>query len=295
MTFIKDKSKVANILTFDLEEWFHILDLPEPVRKSEWDSLPSHAEKGLNLFLDLLLENNITCTFFIVGWIAEKHPEIVRKISSFNYEIASHGYYHELIDSLRPDHFREDIGRAKKVLEDITGSEIKGYRGPGFSITHKNQWAFDIIAEEGFQYDSSLFPGHHSHGGISGLPIKPFILHTSNGQRIEEYPVTLINIANFRIAFSGGGYFRLFPGFFISACIKWLNRKNIPVLSYFHPRDLDANLPRLPMPLKRKFKCYINISRSTAKLEKILKSHTFSSISDWRKYSKNSLPLFSIR
>ena len=291
---MKNIQNITNILTFDLEEWFHILDLPQPVGKSEWDRMPSHAEKGLDLFLDILSRNNITCTFFVLGWVADKHPDFVRKLNSLNHEIASHGYFHEMISNLNPDLFRKDIRRSKKTLEDLSGKEIKGYRGPGFSITSKNQWALDIIAEEGFQYDATLYPGHHGHGGIPGLPIRPFIIQTENDHRIEEYPVTLINIANYRFAFSGGGYFRLFPKVIISQYIKMLNRKGIPVLSYLHPRDMDYKAPQLPMPRIRRFKCYINVSGSVKKLDKLLQKHSFGSIENWRKSNKDTLKVYNL-
>jgi len=288
---LKNNQKISNILTFDLEEWFHILELPEPVQQSEWSSLPSGAEVGLELFLELLYQNNITCTFFVLGWLADKHPDLVRRISSLNHEIASHGYMHEIIRDIGADRFREDIRRSKKLLEDLTGKQVKGYRGPGFSITLENPWALEIIAEEGFEYDATLYPGHHGHGGIPGLPIKPFILYINKDHRIEEYPVTLINIAKYRVAFAGGGYFRLFPSFFISRCFGRLNRKGIPVLSYFHSRDLDPTIPKLSMPLYRKFKCYVNVSGSIKKLEKLFKSNSFCSIEEWRSLNFDRLPV----
>jgi len=291
---LKTNHKINNILTFDLEEWFHILELPQPVRKSEWNSLPSSAEVGLDLFLDLLYQQNIKCTFFVLGWLADKHPDLVRRISSLNHEVASHGYLHELIRDVGADRFREDIRRSKNLLEDITGKEVKGYRGPGFSITLENPWALEVIAEEGFGYDATLYPGHHGHGGIPGLPIRPFILHINNDYQIEEFPVTLINIAKYRVAFSGGGYFRLFPSFFISRCFRWLNRKGIPVLSYFHSRDLDPTIPKLSMPLIRKFKCYVNVSKSIKKLEKLFRDNPFCSIEEWRSLNTDPLPVISL-
>ncbi|MFV9645407.1 MAG: polysaccharide deacetylase family protein, partial [Desulfobacterales bacterium] len=215
-----------------MEEWFHILDLPKSAYNSDWNNYPSRAEIGLDRFLDILSHFNISCTFFILGWVAEKHPNLVRKIDSFGHEIASHGYGHELIYRLGPDRFRQDIRKAKRILEDLTGNEIQGYRGPGFSITTENTWAFDVIAEEGFRYDATLYPGKHAHGGMPGMPGKPFLLLTLEGNKIEEYPVTLMNIAGYRLAFAGGGYFRLFPFVFISQCIKWLNRRGTPAMSY---------------------------------------------------------------
>jgi len=292
---MKQKTGKYNFITFDLEEWFHILDLPKSAYNSDWNNYPSRAEIGLDRFLDILSHFNISCTFFILGWVAEKHPNLVRKIDSFGHEIASHGYGHELIYRLGRDRFRQDIRKAKRILEDLTGNEIQGYRGPGFSITTENTWAFDVIAEEGFRYDATLYPGKHAHGGMPGMPGKPFLLLTLEGNKIEEYPVTLMNIAGYRLAFAGGGYFRLFPVVFISQCIKWLNRRGTPAMSYLHPRDLDPGVPSLPMSWKRRFKCYVNLSRSCNKLEKMLRIHPFGSIRDWRDGRDGPLPVFSMK
>ncbi len=179
-----------NFLTFDIEDWFHILDIPESASGMDWDSLPSRVEFGLDRILALLSSHGVTGTFFVLGWMAEKKPEIVHRIYSAGHEIASHGYTHELIHNLGPEKFREDIRHAKIFLEDLIGTDVKGFRGPGFSISPGNVWAFDIISEEGFHYDSTLFPGKHGHGGISGLSPFPFNLITRGGRQIEEYPIS---------------------------------------------------------------------------------------------------------
>jgi len=249
----------------------------------------------VNQFLELLSSQNISCTFFILGWVAQKNPFLVRKIKSFGHEIASHGNCHELIYEIGPEKFREDIRTSKNILEDLIDDEVQGYRGPGFSITRENAWAFDIIAEEGFQYDATLFPGGHGHGGIAGLPCQPFNLVTMGSQQIEEYPVTVLNIAGYRFAFSGGGYFRLFPLVFISYCIKLFNGRGIPVMSYIHPRDFDPDAPLLPMSWKRKLKSYVNIAHSFDKLKKLLNTHYFGSIQDWRNSQDGNLPVFSLK
>lgn len=284
------KHEMKNILTFDLEEWFHILGLPNSASINDWDRLQQSAEVGLTKFLDLLSRCRVTCTFFVLGWVAEKRPDLIRKIHQLGHEIASHGFHHQLIYEIGPAKFREDIRRSKRYLEDLTGEQIKGYRGPGFSITRENVWAFDIISEEGFSYDATIYPGKHGHGGISGLPIEPFILRTRAGNEIEEYPSTLISLAGYRFAFAGGGYFRLFPESIITKLIRHFNRKCVPVMIYLHPRDLDPNTPRLEMPAKRRFKCYVNLSRSEEKLDKLLDKCAFTSIRDWKNSKTGDLP-----
>ncbi len=284
-----------NFLTFDVEDWFHVLDVPESTYSSGWDSLPSRVEMGVERFMEILSHYNISCTFFILGWIAERYPGIVSKIHASGHEIGSHGYGHELIHAVGVKRFRQDIRRCKSTLEDLIGAEVQGYRGPGFSITKRNLWAFDIIAEEGFRYDATLYPGTHGHGGIPRLPITPFTVTTLNELEIEEYPCTLFNLAGYRVAFSGGGYFRLFPHALISRTITRLNSQGIPVMTYLHPRDLDPDAPRLQMSWKRMFKCYVNVSKTHDKLNKIIQNHQFGSIRDWRNRNQKSLPHVDLR
>jgi polysaccharide deacetylase family protein (PEP-CTERM system associated) len=273
---------MKNIITFDLEEWYHILDIPYPLEYSFGPKISFHTQNSLEKILDLLSIHGVTCTFFVLGKLAENNPEIVSKIHSAHHEIASHGYNHDLITSLNPDQFRSDIRRSKNILEDITGKPVLGYRGPGFSITAKNLWAFDVIAEEGYAYDATTYPGYHGHGGLPGMPVAPFILKTEKGGELEEYPVTLFNLMITKTAFAGGGYFRLFPYILISSFYKLMNRKNIPVTSYFHARDFDPNVPRVPMPIHRRFKCYVNLKKTYPKLAKIIKKYPSCSIRDWK-------------
>ncbi|MGA2109342.1 MAG: XrtA system polysaccharide deacetylase [Syntrophorhabdales bacterium] len=289
------QSQGLNILSVDLEDWFHILDLhksqPAP---SAWDSFPSRLELITDRILELLSEQNVCATFFVLGWIAEKYPAIVKKIDFFGHEVACHGHEHALIYHQTPEQFRKDIRRAKRLLQDMTGKSVTGYRGPGFSITRDNLWAFDIIAEEGFSYDATLYPGKHAHGGIPGLPSTPFCLVTRSGHRIEEFPATILALGGRRTAFSGGGYFRLCPLVIMTRLIAAFNRKGAPVMMYLHPRDLDSQTPRLPMSLKRRFKCYVNVSRSFNKLRLVLERHAFGSIRDWPNRQKEKMPTISL-
>ena len=272
-----------NLLTFDLEDWFHILDLKDrqPL-PSEWHTFTSRLELNTERILAILDERKIHATFFVLGWIADKYPAVVRKIDALGHEVACHGYGHELISGMTRDHFRDDLRRAKGILEDVTGKPVDGYRGPGFSITLENLWAFDIIAEEGFGYDATLYPGEHGHGGVRGLPSEPFRMHTLDGHTMDEFPVTILAFAKFSVAFSGGGYFRLCPLPILTRLISMLNERGKPVMIYLHPRDLDAETPRMSMPFKRRFKCYVNVSGSIKKLKCILDRHAFCAIRDWR-------------
>jgi len=287
---------VCNFLTIDLEDWFHILDLSGPnLMAQNRDKVPSNLEPNTEKILGLLSEHRVRATFFILGCVAEKYPALIRKIDSFGHEIACHGYGHDLIYDLTAQQFREDLHRAKNVLEGITGKSVNGYRGPGFSITPKNLWAFDIIAEEGFCYDTTVYPGIHSHGGIPFLPSAPFTLVTLDGHSIDEFPASVLNVGRYRIAFSGGGYFRLFPFFAMTRLISSFNNEGMPVMTYLHPRDLDPQTPRLSMPLKRRFKCYVNVSRSFEKLRRLLANHRFESVKDWQIDRTEPLPIVALQ
>lgn len=285
---------VKNILTFDLEEWHHILDLPDCPGFTCDGPISASTEKSLAKFLDMLGHLNITCTFFILGMIARNNPEIVLRIRNAGHEIASHGFNHELITSISHIRFKEDIKLAKDTIEQITGERIEGYRGPGFSITPHNLWALDEIAEAGYVYDATIYPGKHGHGGIPGLPVSPFVLKTPRGAMLEEYPVTVADLVFFKTAFAGGGYFRLFPYWLVSNLYRKMNGKNVPVNSYFHARDFDPDVPRVPMPLHRRFKCYVNLKSTYKKLHMVLQNHHSCSIRDWRKEG-NFLPAVQIQ
>jgi len=281
-------------MTFDLEEWFHILDLPVGIRRlGQWPA-PSRIEKIVPELLEMLSELGVLATFFVLGQVGEKHPDIIKQIAYLGHEVASHGYSHELIYEVGPHRFREDIRRGKAIVEDLIGCQVIGYRGPGFSITLNNLWALDIIVEEGFRYDATLYPGIHAHGGIPGLPSAPFTLMTLDGHLLDEFPVSVFSLGKLRCAFSGGGYFRLFPFPVITQLIKSFNKRGKPVMFYIHPRDLDAETPRLPMPFSRRFKCYVNISGAHGKLVKILHRHAFCSVREWRTNNTNHISTLSL-
>jgi polysaccharide deacetylase family protein (PEP-CTERM system associated) len=285
--------KVLNFLTIDFEEWFHILDLPGRTDGVEIYGA-SRIEENVDRLLGLFSRQGVLATFFALGVVAEKHPQVLKRVASMGHELASHGYSHELIDRIGPDKFRKDIRRGKAIIEDLVGRKVEGYRGPGFSIMAHNAWAFDIICEEGFTYDATLYPGIHAHGGIPGLPSEPFTLVTLGGHRIEEFPATVLALGRHRVAFSGGGYFRLCPFVMLTRLIAASNRKGVPVMMYLHPRDIDSKTPRLPMSLKRRFKCYVNVSRSFTKLRLVLERHAFGSIRDWPNGQKEKMRVISL-
>lgn len=271
------------ILTFDIEEWFHCDFISD---SSTWANYEVRIHRNTDLILDALENQKIIGTFFILGWIAEKYPEVVRKIISSGHEIACHSYMHELVSGMDYKLFRKDTERSINLLEDITGSKIKTYRAPGFSITEKNTWAFKVLAELGFENDCSVFPANHDYGGFPSFgACVPSIIEI-DGYQLKEFPMNSVSFLNRQIVFSGGGYFRLFP----FSLIHYLTNRSDYVMSYFHPRDFDFNQPRLShLPFQRRLKSYVGLKNAFPKFLKWIAYNKVISISeaskqiDWTK------------
>lgn len=274
------------VLSFDLEEWFHILDIESLEDKSRWDDFEVRIHKNTERILELLQENGIKTTFFVLGWTAEKYPDLVRSIAEQGHEIGSHSRNHILVYKSSPREFREDLRVSIGVLQDLTQKKVRAYRAPGFSITKNTPWAFEILAEEGIEVDSSVFPASRGHGGMKDFPISsPFRIQV-NGLRIKEFPINVFKLGRFKIPFSGGGYFRILP----FPAILFLSNRSEYVLTYFHPRDFDPGQPLLKdLPLIRKLKSYGGLERSIKKFRYFLKRYPFVDLStaesmlDWGK------------
>jgi len=262
-------------LTFDLEDWFHILDNPKTANPEQWIEFPSRIEITLEPILKLCDRYDIKATFFCLGWIAEKYPHLIKRIYEKGHHIGTHGYAHQLVYKQTPEEFREDLRKSIDILESIVDISVKAYRAPGFSITSKNLWAFDILYEEGIRYDSSIFPALRSHGGMPGLKVQmPFKLVTPMGFELHEYPLSVVKLFGFYIPYSGGGYFRLLPRQLLAILFKNSEYQ----MTYFHPRDFDAKQPLIPgMTAFRRFKSYYGIRRCEGNLEFILKQNKFCS------------------
>lgn len=259
------------ILTFDIEDWFHILDVPKVNQICNWDAYESRIHKNVDRLLASVEKYNHSATFFCLGWIATRYPNIIRKISELGYEIASHGHMHQLVYEQTPNQFRNDVDRSVKSLEDIIGKKIKGFRAPGFSITSGMPWAFEALLELGIEYDSSVFPALRGHGGFARFgTARPAWIESSSG-RIKEFPINLSRLLWKSIVFSGGGYFRILPYWMIER----LTKKSDYVMTYFHPRDFDPCQPRLKLPIGRHFKSYFGLKSSHAKLERWLENYHF--------------------
>lgn len=247
------------ILTFDIEEWFHLLDHHSTKTENEWKHYEIRIHKNMDRILDVLDRTNTRATFLIVGWIAEKYPEIVRKIVDKGYEIGSHSHMHQLVYEQKPKDYEQDLERSIKTLEDVSGRKIRIYRSPGFSLTEKDKWAFEVMVKYGIEVDCSIFPAHHAHGGFPSIKQSVPCMLQYNGIEIKEFPINHINLLGKKVIFSGGGYFRLFP----YGVTKYLTAQSQYLMSYMHPRDFDYGQPMIEglSPL-RKFKSYVGLQHA---------------------------------
>ena len=275
---------MLNALTIDVEDYFQVSAFERHVRRDEWDHYPLRVEGNTSRILDMLDEFGVKATFFVLGWVAERCPNLVREINRRGHEIACHGYGHELIYRIGPDKFRKDVHRAKTVLEDISGEKVYGYRAPSYSITGKSLWALDILAEEGFSYDSSIFPIIHD---IYGIPGGKRFIHdiVTQGGNIKEFPISTFPLKigwwHYRMPIAGGGYLRLFPAPLIGRAINYINiRERQPTVVYFHPWEIDPNQPRIRARLKSRFRHYLNLDRMELKIRFLLNNIKFSPMRD---------------
>ena len=266
---------LANALSFDIEDWFHMVDVPAVADPATWERAPSLVESKTQLILEMLAEAEVRATFFVLGWVAEHHPRIVPQIAAAGHEIGAHSFWHGRVDQMSRGAFREDVSRALKILEDQSGAKVLGYRAPSFSITPGTEWALDELLDLGFVYDASLFPAPRGHGGYPCRQEPHAFDATPSGRPIRELPMSVMRWGSLKLPFSGGGYLRLLPEFLIRAGFRHFHRRGLPVVVYLHPRDFAVDCPRVPMPLSRKFKGYVGLKTTRRKLEMLLRSYRF--------------------
>ncbi len=269
-----------SIISVDVEDYFHVEAFSSVIQRAEWSGYESRVERNTNRILDLLDDCQVTATFFILGWVAEHYPRLVRTIAERGHEPACHSYWHRLIYKLAPGDFREDTLLAKNAIEQAAGVQIHGYRAPSFSITSRSAWALDVLAELGFRYDSSVFPVTHDVYGMPGAPRGPFCVETPCGP-IAEFPMATFRYRvgpNFPVA--GGGYLRMLPDWYTKTGVTRAWREGLPVVSYIHPWELDPEQPRLNAPWKSRLRHYTNLKDAEPRLRRLLAMDKFSSFRD---------------
>jgi polysaccharide deacetylase family protein (PEP-CTERM system associated) len=256
------------VLSVDVEDWFHILELPGAPDLAAWSRLPSRVENNFHRLLELFRHRGARVTCFFLGWIAERFPHLVREAAELGHEIASHGYAHTLAHTMTPQAFNEDVRRTKLLLEDLSGVPVSGFRAPGFSVTAAIPWFFPELEAAGYRYDSSVFPAARQHGGWIGADFAP---HRAPGtEALVEFPVSTLGIFGRRFCAFGGGYLRLLPDSLVVYLSRRVLAERRPVVFYVHPREIDPQQPRLPMSWPRRFKSYINLDTTERKLRRLL-------------------------
>jgi polysaccharide deacetylase family protein (PEP-CTERM system associated) len=262
---------VVNALSVDVEEYYHALVFQEGVGGAHGAGFPSRVEASVERVLALLADRDVRATFFVLGAVARAHPAVVRKIAGDGHEVGCHGDQHELVSRQTPEAFRADVRRAKRVVEDIIGQSVIGYRAPNFSIGRRERWAYDVLLDEGFRYDSSLYPIHHDRYGDPRAPRFPHTVHRRGGRTLLEFPIGTLRAGSVNLPIGGGGYFRLLPGRLIWWGIRTVNeREGRPIAFYFHPWELDPDQPRPPMPRRHRIRHYVGMRRAEAKLVRLL-------------------------
>jgi polysaccharide deacetylase family protein (PEP-CTERM system associated) len=272
-------SAVANALTIDVEEWFHVSLFRRFISTSEWGSLRSTVDTNIGVILRLLQSARVRGTFYVLGWVAERHPELVRAIKGQGHEVGSHGYSHTIIYEQSKAEFTVDVERSIRILSELTGDRIVDYRAPSYSITRESLWALDILLNLGIKYDSSIFPVKHDRYGIPCAPRFPFEIALGDGTLIE-FPLSTLRFFGNNVPIAGGAYLRLYPLWFIRRSIAKLNRMGIPVILYFHPWELDTDQPRQRVPLGTYVRHYGNIETMEHKLRILLREFCFKPVSE---------------
>lgn len=267
---------MVNALTIDVEDYFNVSGFESRIKFEDWGKFESRVEANTEKLLSILGEFDVKATFFVLGWIAEKYPKLVRQIQVEGHEIASHSYAHRLIYRQTEKEFREDLRRSKGLLEDITGARVTGYRAPSYSIVKDSLWALDILMEEGFLYDSSIFPIRRDRYGIPGGNRFSYMVYGKNGGSILEIPLSTVVILNSNIPVAGGGYMRLFPYRFVRWGLKRINEKEKqPAVIYFHPWEFDPDQPRLQGGLLSRFRHYVSLDKTEPCLKALLADFKF--------------------
>jgi polysaccharide deacetylase family protein (PEP-CTERM system associated) len=271
----ESNDEIVNVMSVDVEDYFHVSVFDGRVPRSEWDRMESRVAANTDRLLDIFDEFAVRSTFFVLGWVAERHPDLVRRIAERGHEIASHGYAHRLVYDQTPSTFREDVRRAKRLLEDATGRPVGGYRAPSYSITPRSLWALDVLIEEGYRYDASIFPIRHDRYGIPVSARHLYPIERPAGT-VMEVPGSTVRLGPLNLPVAGGGYFRILPYGWTHWGIARLNRlEREPAVFYLHPWEIDPDQPRLSAGWLGRFRHYRNLSETEHRLRSLLRDFRF--------------------
>jgi len=268
-----------NVMSVDVEDYYQVSAFAKSVATNEWEQHESRVVANTQRLLNLFEEKKVKATFFVLGWVAEREPELIKEIHKQGHEIASHGFSHQLIYNQSQQVFKEETIKSKKLLEDLIGEEVIGYRAASYSITKRNLWALDILQEAGFIYDSSIFPIRHDRYGIADAITVPHRLTTPNGSELIEFPLTTRRMGNLNIPVAGGGYFRLYPYFLTRYFLNGVNKKqNEQFVFYLHPWEVDPKQPRIEASWFSKFRHYNNLEKCESRLSHLMDDFNFTTM-----------------
>jgi polysaccharide deacetylase family protein (PEP-CTERM system associated) len=270
---------MLNALTIDVEDYFHVSGFDRCVSRKQWDDFAPRVVDSTRCVLDLLAAAGVRATFFVLGWVAERQPDLVRIVRAAGHEVGCHGYAHRLIYEQTPRQFRVDLRLARLVLENILGEKVSAYRAPSFSITRRSLWALDVLLEEGFLFDSSIYPTHHDRYGIPGTPLEPHTIERSGGT-IWEFPPPVWRVMKYPLPVGGGGYFRLYPYALTRRGLRAINAAGRPFVVYLHPWEFDPDQPRLRPGVLRAFRHYVGLRRTEGRLVRLVKDFRLGTMSE---------------
>lgn len=271
---------ITNALTVDVEDYFHVSAFAGSINRGEWGQYPLRVERNTQRLLELFDSAGIKATFFVLGWVAERVPELIRQIAAQGHEVACHGYSHQLVYNQDPVTFREETLHSKALLEDIIQAPVRGYRAASYSITEKSLWALDILVEAGFSYDSSIFPIRHDRYGMPGAPRHPYTLQTPAGNSLVEFPLSTASVFGYRLPVAGGGYFRIFPYLVTRLGLSQINNTDRPFIFYLHPWEIDPEQPRVPAGRVSRFRHYHNLDKCEARLRRLTRDFRFTTAAE---------------
>jgi polysaccharide deacetylase family protein (PEP-CTERM system associated) len=271
--------ELLNALTVDVEDYYQVSAFEKCVDRGSWGAFESRVAASTRTILDTLDRAAVRATFFVLGWVADHHPELVREIHRAGHEVGCHSYWHRLVYRQTPAEFRGDLRRAQGVLQDLTGEPVRAYRAPSFSITRRSLWALDILIEEGFTIDSSIYPTVHDRYGIAGAPCRPYPIARPAGE-LWEFPMPVLRRLGYPLPVGGGGYLRLYPYAVTRYGLRAINREGRPFVAYLHPWEVDPEQPRLKPGRLRAFRHYVNLHRTRRRLRKLLRDFRFGTVSE---------------
>lgn len=270
--------EIVNGMSIDVEDYFQVSAFDRVVSRDDWHRLESRVVANTESLLEIFAAANVHATFFFLGWVAEKFPALARRVASAGHEIASHGYNHQLVYTLNPEAFRDDVRSARRLLEDLTGRQVRGYRAPSFSVTRQSLWALDVLIEEGYEYDTSIFPVHHDRYGIADAPRHAHVIDRPSGS-IVEMPGSTVRIGGMNVPIAGGGYFRLLPYAWTRRGIAQVNRsEGRPVVFYLHPWEIDPEQPRFRVPAATRIRHYTGLRLTQRRLTRLLEQFRFDTV-----------------